>query len=98
MKRCGKRLRELASQRRRFGYRRLGLLLEREGIELNPKKLYRLYREERLTVRKRGGRKRALGTRAPMAIPQGSNQRWSLDFVSDALGQRPPVPHPDGGR
>src|SRR5690606_35178509 len=49
------------------------------------KKLYRLYREERLTMRKRGGRKRALGTRAPMAVPQGPNQRWSLDFVSDAL-------------
>ena len=79
------RLRELASQRRRFGYRRLGLLLGREGIVLNHKKLYRLYREERLMVRKRGGRKRALGTRAPMALPQGPNQRWSLDFVSDAL-------------
>ena len=52
---------------------------------MNHKKLYRLYREERLTVRKRGGRKRALGTRAPMTIPQGSNQRWSLDFVSDSL-------------
>ena len=52
---------------------------------LNRKKLYRLYKEERLTVRKRGGRKRALGTRAPMAVPQGINQRWSLDFVSDAL-------------
>ena len=52
---------------------------------LNWKKLYRIYREERLMVRKRGGRKRALGTRAPMAIPQGANQRWSLDFVSDAL-------------
>jgi putative transposase len=52
---------------------------------MNWKKLYRLYREEKLTVRKRGGRKRALGTRAPMAIPQGANQRWSLDFVSDAL-------------
>ena len=38
-----------------------------------------------MTVRKRGGRKRALGTRAPMAIPQGPNQRWSLDFVSDSL-------------
>ena len=60
-----RRLRELASQRRRFGYRRLGLMLERQGIKLSPKKLYRLYREERLTVRKRGGRKRALGTRAP---------------------------------
>lgn len=52
---------------------------------LNWKKLYRLCREERLMVRERGGRKRALGTRAPMAIPQQANQRWSLDFVSDAL-------------
>jgi putative transposase len=78
-------LRKLASQRRRFGYRRLHLLLKREGVLLNHKKLFRLYREERLTVKRRGGRKRALGTRAPMAIPQGANQRWSLDFVSDAL-------------
>ena len=77
------KLRELASQRRRFGYRRLGLMLERQGIKLSPKKLYRLYREERLTVRKRGGRKRALGTRAPMTIPQDRNLRWSLDFVMD---------------
>jgi putative transposase len=52
---------------------------------MNWKKLYRLYRQEKPTVRKRGGRKRALGTKAPMAIPQGANQRWSLDFVSDAL-------------
>ena len=79
------RLKELALERRRFGYRRLHILLRREGIVLNHKKLYRLYREERLMVRKRGGRKRALGTRAPMTIPQGPNQRWSLDFVSDAL-------------
>ena len=79
------RLRELASQRRRFGYRRLGLMLKRQGIKLNHKKLYRLYKEERLTVRKRGGRKRALGTRAPMAIPQDRNLRWSLDFVTDTL-------------
>jgi putative transposase len=67
------RLRELASQRRRFGYRRLGLLLARQGIRLNHKKLYRLYKEERLSVRKCGGRKRALGTGAPMAIPQDRN-------------------------
>tara|TARA_R110002012_G_scaffold137042_3_gene291529 strand:+ start:61448 stop:62248 length:801 start_codon:yes stop_codon:yes gene_type:complete len=79
------RLRELSGERRRFGYRRLHILLKREGWALNWKKLYRLYREEGLTVRKRGGRKRALGTRAPMAIPQGPNQRWSLDFVSDSL-------------
>lgn len=57
-------LKELASQRRRFGYRRLHILLRREGVEVNWKKLYRRYREERLAVRKRGGRKRALGTRA----------------------------------
>ena len=80
-----RRLRELASQRRRFGYRRLGLMLKRQGIKLNRKKLYRLYKEERLTVRKRGGRKRALGTRAPMAIPQDRNLRWSIDFVADTL-------------
>ena len=79
------RLKELALERRRFGYRRLHILLRREGIELNHKKLFRLYREERLTVKKRGGRKRALGTRAPMTLPQGPNQRWSLDFVCDML-------------
>lgn len=79
------RLRDLAALRRRFGYRRLHLLLKREGFCVNHKKLYRIYKEERLTVRKRGGRKRALGTRAPMSIPHGRNQRWSLDFVSDAF-------------
>jgi putative transposase len=79
------RLRTLAAERRRFGYRRLHILLRRDGLRLNHKKLFRLYREERLGVRKRGGRKRALGTRSPMALPQGPNQRWSLDFVSDAL-------------
>ena len=79
------RLNDLSSERRRFGYRRLHVLLKREGWSVNWKKLYRIYKEEGLTVRKRGGRKRALGTRAPMAIPQGSNQRWSLDFVSDSL-------------
>ena len=79
------RLRVLAGERRRFGYRRLHILLAREGVVLNHKKLFRLYREERLGVRKRGGRKRALGTRAPMALPEAANQRWSLDFVSDAL-------------
>ena len=57
------RLKHLADARRRFGYRRLHVLLRREGFALNRKKLYRLYREERLTVRRRGGRKRALGTR-----------------------------------
>jgi putative transposase len=53
---------------------------------MNHKKLYRLYREERLMVRRRRGRKRSLGTRAPMTLPDAINQRWSLDFVADALG------------
>jgi len=79
------RLRELAQERRRFGYRRLGWLLAREGHMMNSKKFYRLYREEKLMVRRRGGRKRALGTRAPMVLPLTINQRWSLDFVSDTL-------------
>ena len=79
------RLRELAAERRRFGYRRLGWMLAREGHALNHKKLYRLYREERLMVRRRRGRKRALGTRAPMTLSIRINQRWSLDFVSDTL-------------
>jgi putative transposase len=79
------RLRSLALARRRFGYWRLYLVLRREGVVVNHKKVYRIYVEEKLTVRKRGGRKRALGTRAPLSVPEGRNQRWSLDFVSDAL-------------
>ena len=78
-------LKALAHERRRFGYRRLHILLRRAGATVNHKKVFRLYREERLTVRRRGGRKRAIGTRAPMAIPQGPNQRWSIDFVADVL-------------
>jgi putative transposase len=77
------RLRALAHERRRFGYRRLHVLLRREGFLVNHKRLFRIYREERLTVRRRGGRKRALGTRAPIVVPQRANERWSLDFVAD---------------
>jgi putative transposase len=79
------RLRALARERRRFGYRRLLIFLRREGFTVNHKRLFRIYREERLMVRKRGGRKRALGIRAPMAVPQLPNDRWSLDFVSDQM-------------
>jgi len=64
----------LAGERRRFGYRRLHILLARDGVRLNHKRLFRIYREERLGVRKRGGRKRALGTRSPMALPEAANQ------------------------
>ncbi len=80
-----KRLRELAGERRRFGYRRLGWMLEREGYEMNHKKLYRIYREEKLMVRRRNHRKRATGARAPLALPRAINERWSVDFVADAL-------------
>ena len=80
------RLKALAQERRRFGYRRLHVLLRREGYAVNHKRLFRLYREERLMVRRRGGRKRAVGTRAPMMLPDGPNVRWSLDFVHDQLG------------
>ena len=79
------RLREIAAVRRRFGYRRLHVLLQREGVLLNHKKLRRLYAEERLQVRRRGGHKRALGSRAPLALPQAPNQRWSLDFLHDQM-------------
>lgn len=78
-------MKAVAAQRRRFGYRRIYVMLQRQGIEMNLKKLRRLYREEKLQVRKRGGRKRALGTRRPIGVPNGANERWSLDFVSDAF-------------
>jgi putative transposase len=79
------RLKALAQERRRFGYRRLHVLLRREGHAVNKKRVQRIYREERLTVRRRGGRKRAMGTRRPIETPLAANQRWSLDFVSDQM-------------
>ncbi len=79
------KIRAVASERRRFGYRRIHIMLQRQGIEMNQKKLRRLYREEKLQVRRRGGRKRALGTRRPMELPDRPNDRWSLDFLSDAF-------------
>ncbi len=66
-------------------YRRLHVLLRREGHAVNRKRVQRIYREERLTVRRRGGRKRAMGTRRPLETPLVANQRWSLDFVSDQM-------------
>ena len=60
-------------------------MLDRQGIVMNQKKLRRLYREEKLQVRRRGGRKRALGTRRPMLVPDQANARWSLDFLSDTI-------------
>ena len=84
------RLRTLANQRRRFGYRRLFILLRREGEPSGINRIYRLYREEGLTIRKRRARRRAVGTRAPILVEAKANARWSLDFVHDqfALGRR----------
>jgi putative transposase len=79
------RMRELAAERRRFGYRRLHVLLRREGLVQNRKRTQRLYREEGLTVRRRRGRKRATGSRAPLLLPALPNARWSIDFVHDQL-------------
>lgn len=76
----------IASKRRRFGYRRIGVLLERKGMLMNHKKLYRLYTEEKLGVRRRRGRKRARGSRTPMPVALRPGERWSLDFVSDTFG------------
>ncbi len=84
------RLRDLANERRRLGYRRLFVLLRREGEASGINRIYRLYREEGLTVRKRKARRKAIGTRAPILIEARANARWSLDFVHDqfACGRR----------
>ncbi|WP_205511739.1 IS3 family transposase [Rhodopseudomonas sp. BR0M22] len=79
------RLRDLANERRRFGYRRLHVLLRHEGHLVNRKRTQRLYREEGLSVRQRRGRKRPTGARAPILVEAKPNARWSVDFVSDQL-------------
>jgi len=79
------RLRGLAQERRRFGYRRLFILLRRDGEPSGITRIYRLYREEGLAVRKRRTRRKAIGTRAPILVEAKPNARWSLDFVHDQL-------------
>lgn len=80
------RLRVLAGERRRFGYRRLHELLRREGWTVNHKLIYRLYHEEKLAIRRRGRQKRGLGrVMAGSWHPIAANQRWSLDFTEDSL-------------
>jgi transposase InsO family protein len=83
-------LRELANARKRFGYRRLFVLLRQQGERSGINRIYRLYREEGLTVRKRRARRRAVGVRAPILVEAKPNARWSLDFVHDqfASGRR----------
>lgn len=79
------RIRELAQERRRFGYRRLFILLRRDGEASGRNRVYRLYREEGLSVRKRKSRRRATGMRAPILVVARANARWSLDFVHDQM-------------
>jgi putative transposase len=81
------RLRELAQERRRFGYRRLSVLLRREGWPVNHKRVYRLYREEGLGVRRQKRKRVGAVERQPLAIPTRQNERWSMDFISDALSE-----------
>jgi putative transposase len=84
--RLRERLRALAGERRRFGYRRLHELLRREGFMANHKLVHRLYQEEKLAIRRRGRHKRGLGgMMAGSWCPVAANQRWSLDFTEDCL-------------
>jgi len=78
------RLTALAAERPRWGYKRLHVLLQREGHRCNHKLIYRLYGEAGLTVRRRS-RKRVAVPRQPLAVPAGPTERWSMDFVTDAL-------------
>jgi putative transposase len=79
------RLVELAGERRRFGYRRLHALVRREGVSVNHKRLYRLYSDAGLTVRRRKKRHGVAVERQALELPSGPNDVWSMDFVSDAL-------------
>ena len=84
--RLRERLRVLAGERRRFGYRRLHELLRREGFRVNHKRIERLYREEKLAIRRRGRQKRGLGGHTAGGwCPIAADQRWSLDFTEDCL-------------
>lgn len=79
------RMLAIASERRRFGYRRIHVLLRREGQCVNVKRVYRLYRLERLQVQRRRKRRGVAIERRPLTAPERPNQVWSIDFVSDAL-------------
>lgn len=78
------RIKTLADERRRFGYRRIAALLQRDGERINHKRVYRIYSQENLQVRKRR-RKKLRVFRRPLLPASHPNQRWSLDFVCDSL-------------
>ena len=92
------RLKALALERRRFGYRRLHVLLRREGHAVNKKRVQRIYREERLTVRRRGGRKRAMGTRQADRDAAGGQPALEPGLRLRPDDRRAPLPHPDRDR
>ena len=79
------RLKALAAEKRRYGYRRLHVLLRREGHEINRKRTYRLYRDAGLAVQRRKRKRYALGERRPLPKPITANISWSMDFVADGL-------------
>ena len=79
------KIKSIAFERRRFGYRRIHMVLRRSGFRINHKKVFRIYRACGLKVRRRGGRKRAIGLRGATVHPSRPNQKWVLDFVHDAL-------------
>ena len=78
-------LNRLAVERPRFGYRRLTVLLHREGLQVNHKRVFRIYQEEGLAVRRKRRKRRAHAPRERLAPATEPNQRWSMDFVSDTL-------------
>ena len=85
---------EIAHVRRRFGYRRIHDLLRPQFPGVNHKRVYRLYRQANLAVRRRKKSKRPINERVPLQLAQTVNEVWSMDFVSDSLsGGRPEVPH-----
>lgn len=79
------RLKELAQKHRRFGLPRLHLLLKREGLVINKKRTSRLYREEKLALRRKRPKRKGSNLRLPLAVPTEPNQRWSIDFIHDSL-------------
>ena len=80
-----KQICEIAHARRRFGYRRITAKLRKSGVIVNSKRVYRIYTEENLKVRRRPRRRLALARGTPMETPAMINQRWSMDFMSDSL-------------
>lgn len=81
------KIKELAGVRRRFGYRRIHRLVRRLGFKSNHKLVYRIYNEERLSLRIRKRKKLVSNKRVPMALPRRPNERWSMDFVSDQIAK-----------